>query len=226
MRRATTSLALLAAVLLLTAAGAPQEGGDRFVYADFEEAQGKRPVSRRGGLVHIVSYQETTPSRFKGLADANPPAPELVRLKADDPNRAAAFDFELYSPNQYAGVGVEVQGQSQKDGKHVADDLSAYRHVSVQVYATGVESLRLEIISRGQGINLTSGFPQSSFKVRPGFNTYKIPLGSLAQPSWVETRVGVKDVLKKLTAVSLTAYCEGCRPVRGTVVVDNIVFEK
>lgn len=234
MRRPITYLVLFfgAAALLAAAvhtrpsAAAPQADGDRFVYADFEDVQDKRPVSKRGGLVQIVSYQETTPSRFKGLADSNPPAPELVRLKADDPNRAAAFDYELYSPNQYAGVGLEVQGRPVQDGKLVPDDLSAYKHVSMQVYATGVQSLRFEIISRGQGINLTSGFPQMSFKIKQGFNTYKIPLGSLAQPSWVETRVGTKDVLRKLTAVGLTTYCERCTPLKGTVVVDNIAFEK
>jgi hypothetical protein len=149
-----------------------------------------------------------------------------VRLKPDDPNHAIAFDYELYSPNQYAGVGVEVNGQPGKDGKPVADDLSAYKFLSMQVYATGVQSLRVEIMSRGQGINLTGGFPQMAFRVKPGFNTYRIPLGSLKQPSWASTKVGAQDVLKKLTAVSLTAFCEKCAPVRGTVVVDNITFEK
>ena len=94
------------------------------------------------------------------------------------------------------------------------------------MYATGVPRLRLEITSRGQGINLTSGFPSSAFKVKPGLNTYKIPLNSLAQPSWAGTKVGPKDVLKKLTGVSVTAFCESCSPMKGTVVVDNVVFEK
>lgn len=234
MKRATPPLAFLCAALLLSlaaaarpSAGASQAGGDeRFVYADFESADGKRPVSKRGGLVQLTSYQETTPSRFKGLADATPAAPELVRLKPDDPNHAAAFDFELYSPNQYAGVGLEVQGQPAKDGKPAPDDLSAYKNISMQIYATGVPTLRLELISRGQGINLPGGFPQATFKIRPGFNTYKIPLNSLKQPQWAVERVGVNDVLKKLTAVSLTAYCDRCTPMKGTVVVDNIAFEK
>ena len=231
MKLATTSLALVCAALLFTPAAAtrppaPPAQSDAFVYADFETADGKRPVSKRGGHVQLISYQESTPVRFKGLADANPPAPELVRLRPDDPNHAAAFDYELYSPNQWAGVGLEVQGQPAKDGKPVPDDLSAYKQLSMQVYATGVSALRVEIISRGQGIHLTSGFPQMSFQVKPGFNTYKIPFGSLSQPRYIETRVGAKDVLKKLTAVSLTAFCERCTPVKGTVVVDNIVFEK
>ena len=59
--------------------------------------QDNRPLSKNGGLVQLFSYQETTPSRFKGLADSNPPAPELVRLKADDPNRAAASAGEPLS---------------------------------------------------------------------------------------------------------------------------------
>lgn len=232
MKRVTTSLAFLCTLLLLALAAATrpsaasQAGDERLVYADFEAAEGKRPVSKRGGLVQLTSYQETTPSRFKGLTDANPAAPELVRLKPDDPNHAAAFDYELYSPNQYAGVGVEVQGQPAKEGKPAPDDLSAYKHVSMQIYATGVPTLRLELISRGHGINLPGGFPQATFKIKPGFNTYKIPLGSLKQPQWAVERVGVSDVLRKLTAVSLTAYCERCTPMKGTVVVDNIVFEK
>jgi hypothetical protein len=200
--------------------------GDSFVYADFETLKDNRPVSNGGGLIQLTSYQESTPSHFKGLANSSPPAPESVHLKKDDPNHAIAFDYELYSPNQYAGVGVEIQGHPQQDGKTVADDLSAYKFLSMQIYATGVTALRVELMSRGQGISLASGFPQMSFKLKPGFNTYKIPLSSLSQPSWVQTRVNTKDVLKKLTAVSLTAYCEQCAPVNGTVVVDNLVFQK
>jgi hypothetical protein len=205
---------------------AAQPGGDKLVYADFETVQGDRPVSSRGGFVQLISYQESTPSKVKGAANVSPPAPELVRLKKDDPNRAAAFDYEMYPPNQYAGVGIQVQGQPEKDGKPVADDLSAYKYLSMEIYATGVPRLRVEILSRGQGINMTSGFPQSSFKLKPGFNTYKIPLNTLAQPSWADTKVGTKDVLKKLTGISLVAFCESCTPTQGTVVVDNIAFEK
>jgi hypothetical protein len=205
---------------------AAEAGGDSFVYADFENVQDKRPLSNRGGAVQLISYQESTPSKFKGLANSSPPAPEVVRLKPDDPNHSIAFDYELYSPNQYAGVGVEVHGQADKDGKPVADDVSAYKYLSMQIYATGVQALRVELISRGQGISLSGGFPQATFKIKPGFNTYRLPLGSMSQPQWVQERVGTKDVLKKLTSISLTAYCEQCAPVHGTVVVDNIAFQK
>jgi hypothetical protein len=236
MKRAAIFLAVLCAFFSMASFAMAQEAanvqgtakadGDSFMYADFENVKDKRPFSNRDGYVQLTSYQESTPSHFKGLADSSPPAPEAVRLKPDDPNHAIAFDYELYSPNQYAGVGVEIHGQADKDGKPVADDLSAYKFVTMQIYATGVSNLRVEIISRGQGISLSSGFPQMSFKVKPGFNIYKIPLSSLSQPSWAQTKVGAKDVLKKLTVVSLTAYCEQCTPVHGTVVVDNIMFQK
>lgn len=237
MKRAAILCAILCASILtallatgptqLVRAGYQGGGGDAYVYADFETVQDNRPVSSHGGWVQLTSYEETTKSKFKGLANVSPPAPELVRLKKDDPNKAATFDYELYSPNQYAGVGLEVHGQPDKDGKPVADDLSAYKYLSMQVYATGVPRLRVEIISRGQGIGMSSGFPQAAFKLKPGFNTYKIPLNTFAQPSWVDNKVSTKDVLKKLTAINLSAFCDGgCTPVQGTVVVDNITFEK
>src|SRR5690242_19053665 len=37
-----------------------QPNGDQLVYADFENAQDKRPLSKRGGFVQLVSYQEST----------------------------------------------------------------------------------------------------------------------------------------------------------------------
>lgn len=219
----------LALVVLSSGARrASSQDGDKLVYADFEKAEGNRPVSSHGGLVQIVSYQESpsSQSRFKGIEGSNPPAPELVHLKQGDPNKAIAFEYELLAPNQFAGVGVEVHGEPDKDGKPVADDVSEYKNVSLQIYATGVSSLRLEVISRGQGLGSPNGFPQTTFKVSPGFNTYKIPLKSLLQPDWAQPRVSPKDVLKKLTAVGITAYCNQCAPAKGTIVVDNIVFEK
>ena len=206
----------------------PAQDADKLVYADFESVKDNRPVSSHGGLIQIVSYQESpsSPSSFKGLEGSNPPAPELVRLKQGDPNHAAAFDYQLASPNQYAGVGVEVHGQPDKDGKPVPDDVSDYKFVSLQIYATGVPSLRLELQSRGQGLGAPQAFPQTTFKVAPGLNTYKIPLKSLLQPEWAQPRVAIKDVLKKLTAVAVTAYCNQCAPAKGTVVIDNIVFAK
>lgn len=204
---------------------ADKESGDSLNYADFEKQQDGRPVSTRGGFIQLLSAEETTKSHFKGLANASPPAPELVRFKADDPNHAAAFDYELFSPNQYASVTLEIHGQPDKDGKPVADDVSGYKFLSMQIYATGVPALRVEFVSHGQGINIPYGFPQAVVRVKPGLNTYKIPLASIAQPSWAD-KVSPKDVLKKLTSVNVSAYCDQCTPLRGTVALDNVVFEK
>lgn len=202
------------------------QDASQLMYADFENVQDKRALSNRGGMVQLISYEErpTLKSRYKGLEQTN--APEVVRLKKDDPNRAIAFDYELLAPNDYAGVGVEVHGQADKDGKPVADDVSGYKYLELQVYQTGAPSMRLEFTSRGQGIAMSGGYPQTTFKVKPGFNTYKIPLNSLLQPSWAEVKINTKDVLRKLTSISLVAYCDKCTPTKGTVIVDNIVFMK
>jgi hypothetical protein len=200
----------------------------KLVYADFESIKDNRPVSNRGGFIQIVANQESParPSVFKGLAQANPPAPELVRLRKDDPNRAMAFDYELRAPNQWAAVGVEVHGQPDRDGKPVADDVTGYKYLSLQAYATGIPALRIEFTSRGNGIELSDPYPQMTFRIKPGFNTYRIPLNALAQPSWVQSRINPKDVLKNLTSLTISAFCDQCTPLKGTVVLDNLVFEK
>src|SRR6266487_6415400 len=98
------------------------QGTDKFIYADFETIKENRPVSNRGGLVQLFSYQENAanPSRFKGAQKGDPNAPDVVRLSKDDPNKAITFDYELRMPNQWAGVTVEVHGQPDKDGKPVS----------------------------------------------------------------------------------------------------------
>src|SRR5688500_14425343 len=84
----------------------------RLVYADFERVENNRPVSARGGLIQLYGYEESRvhKSTFKGLEGADPPAPELVRVKKDDPNRAMKFEYSLLAPNQWAGVTVEIHG--------------------------------------------------------------------------------------------------------------------
>ena len=199
---------------------------DKFIYADFEKIENGRPVSNGGGLVQIYTGQESTPVQFKGLANASPGAPEIVRVKGNEQNRVATFEYSLVGPNQWANITLEIQGHPNKDGKPVADDVSAYTNLSIQLYATGTEGLRVEFITHGQGIPLNAGFPQISLKLKPGLNTYLIPLKSLSQPSWVEQKVDTKDVLRRLTAVSISAYCNQCTPQRGTVAVDNLVFQR
>ena len=203
-----------------------QEGGDKFVYADFEKVENGRAVSNNGGLVQIYTAHESTPVKFKGLANASPGAPELIVLKDAPQNHLAAFEYNLVGPNQWANITLEIQGRPQKDGKPVADDVSGYKQLSLQLYATGVDSLRVEFVSHGQGINITAGFPQLPIRLKSGLNTYVIPLKGLGQPSWVQDRVDTKEVLRKLTAISVSAYCDRCTPQQGMVLVDNLVFQK
>ena len=212
-------------VALLSLATVPQEG-DKFVYADFEKAENGRPVTNAGGLVQIYTAHESTPVKYKGLANASPGAPELIVLKDAPQNHLAAFEYNLVGPNQWANVTLEIQGRPLKDGKPVADDVSAYKQLSLQLYATGVDSLRVEFVSHGQGIKLDAGFPQLPVRLKPGLNTYIIPLKGLSQPTWVQERVDTKEVLKKLTAVSISAYCNQCTPQVGMILVDNLVFQK
>jgi len=210
------------AVLLLLTVTAQD---DKFVYADFEKAENGRPISNNGGLVQIYTAQESTPVKFKGLANASPGAPERIVLKDAPNNHLASFEYNLLGPNDWANVTLEVAGRPMNDGKPVADDVSGYKQLSLQLYATGVDSLRVEFVSHGQGINITAGFPQVPLRIKPGLNTYVIPLKGISQPSWAE-KVDTKEVLRKLTAISISAYCNQCTPQQGMVLVDNLVFQK
>lgn len=223
MQRAILCIAL-AITVGITALG---EDRGRFVWADFERAENGRPVSAEGGIVRLFSYQQNqaAPVAYHGMAGAQPPAPELVRLKADESNHAAAFDFEIHGPNVFAGAGIEINGRLTGDANTPADDLSGYSYVELDVYATGVQSLRMELISRGHGIDLPLGYPQAVFKVKEGLNTYRLKLKSFRQPFWAQ-RVDLKKVLENLTAVTVIASCEQCTSTKGTVVVDNVVFTK
>jgi hypothetical protein len=207
----------------------PAADSKTLVYADFEKLENNRPVSARGGLIQMFAYQESDvhKSTFKGLDGASPPAPELVHVKKDDPNHAMKFDFALFAPNQWAGVTVEIHGQPDADGKMVPDDVSGFKDLSMQVYATGIEILRLEAISKGSGKDMGTVFPQMTFKVRPGFNTYQVPLKGFTQPAWANVRVDPKNIFKFLTSINLTAFCDQCTlNKQGMVIVDNMVFEK
>jgi hypothetical protein len=219
----TTSITI--AVLLLLAVGPAPAQEDKFVYADFEKVENGRAVSNNGGLVQMYTAQESTPVKYKGLANASPGAPELIVLKDAPQNHLATFEYNLVGPNQWANVTLEVMGHPMKDGKTVADDVSGYKQLALQLYATGVDSLRVEFVSHGQGINLNAGFPQLPIRIKPGLNTYVIPLKGMTQPSWAE-KVDTKEVFKKLTAVTISAYCNECTPKQGMVLVDNLVFQK
>jgi hypothetical protein len=129
-------------------------------------------------------------------------------------------------PNEWEGVNMEVFGQPEKDGKPVADDVSAYKFITLRVFAKGAQSIRVELITRGYGANLESGYPMASFRLSPGFITYKLKLDTFNQPAWAMPLDFKRDVLKKLTSITVGVHCDKCVIEKGTVVVDNIAFEK
>jgi hypothetical protein len=205
---------------------APESDESKLVYADFQNAQNGRPVSKRGGRTQLNRYSENpgNPPEFRGLDKADPPAPALARVTADDV--AAAFDYELRIPNEWEGVNIEIFGEPEKDGKLVADDVSGYKFITLRLFAKGPQHIRLELITRGHGANLESGYPTANFRVLPGFNTYKLKLDSFNQPQWAMPLDLKRDVLQKLTSITVGVFCDKCTLEKGTVVVDNIAFEK
>jgi len=225
---------VLAALVFVVAGSVPaqdasktaESNASKLVYADFQNLQNGRPVSKRGGMTRLNRYSEnaTNPPQFRGLENADPPAPALARVTADDV--AAAFDYQLRIPNEWEGVNMEVFGQPEKDGKLVADDVSGYKFITLRVFAKGPQYIRLELITRGQGANLESGYPTVTFRVSPGFNTYKLKLDSFNQPQWAMQLDLKRDVLMKLTSITVGVFCDKCTMEKGTVVVDNIAFEK
>jgi hypothetical protein len=226
---ATLLIVLVAAVAVGQSAdnaNASESDASKFVYADFQNLQNGKPVSKRGGVTRLNSYSENpaNPPKYRGMEGANPPTPAAARVTEND--FAAAFEYELRIPNQWEGVNLEVVGQPEKDGKLVADDVSGYKFITMRLYAKGPQSIRLELITRGHGANLDGGYPNASFRVSPGFNTYKLKLDSFNQPDWAPQLSLKNDVLKKLTSVTVGVFCDKCRLESGTVVVDNIAFEK
>ena len=202
---------------------------DKLVYADFEKVVDNRPVSSRGGYIKLYT-NEQNPSklcRVTGAAGSSD-VPELVRLSKDSPNRALAFDYQLRGPNQYAEVGVEVHGLPDKDGKPVPDDVTGYKHLSLQLYVTGVRGITVEFHSHGLGVTYQNGVgPQMTFVVGAGMSTYHVQLNKVQQPGWVENKIDAKEVLAKLTQINVRVGCAPCdQLINGTVVVDNLVLEK
>jgi hypothetical protein len=221
----------LAGALSVTAIEArySQPDAKTLVYADFERTENNRPVSTRGGLIQLFAYEESKVHKatFKGIEGVEPPAPELVHIKPGDPNHAMKFEYALHAPNPWTGVTVEVHGLPDADGKPAPEDLSGYKTLSLQVYATGIEILRLEAVSKSRGKDSSFAWPVMTFKVRPGFNTYKVPLSGFSQPAWAPVRVDPKTIFKELTSINLSAFCDQCEYNKeGMIIVDNIVFEK
>jgi len=202
----------------------PKDQGSRFVYADFEQLKDGRPVSTRGGVVTLFGYQQNPANAVSFTNSDKPEHTPMVAPAAQNHSQFIAFNFVIPAPNQWAGVTLEIRGMPDKDGKQVAEDMSAYGYLSLQAIAQGTTSLKAELISKDNGMNIADGEQFGFvFKLSPGFNTYRLKLKDFYQPNWVENRKSLKDVLKLLTAVHFVSMEV---PSKGQVVVDNIFFEK
>ena len=203
-----------------------KESDEKLIYADFQKLENGRLVSSRGGRTQLNRWAQNMGAAPKmvGLENADPPGPAPARVTEQD--TAAAFQYEMRMPNEWAGVNLEVFGQPEKDGKPVADDISGYKYISMRLFGKGPQSVRVELVSRGQGVNLESGYPQMTFRLSPGFNTYKFKLDSFRQPEWATHLDLKRDILTKLTSVTIGVFCDKCQPESGTLVVDNLAFEK
>jgi hypothetical protein len=205
---------------------------EKLVYADFQKLENGRLVSSRGGRTQLNRWAQNMGAapKMRGLEKAEPPAPAPARVT--DQDSAAAFEYEMRLPNEWAGVNLEVFGQPEKDGKPVADDISGYKFITMRLFGKretadkGPQSVRVELISRGLGVSLESGYPQMTFRLSPGFNTYKFKLDSFRQPEWATHLDFKRDILQKLTSVTIGVFCDKCRMESGTLVVDNLAFEK
>src|SRR2546423_13578109 len=141
-------------MLILSAAGfspaqnasKPPESGNKLLYADFQNVQSGRPVSKNDGAVRLNVYSQNSanPPQYRGLENANPPGPAFARVTAEDV--AAAFDYEFRIPNEWAGVNMEVFGGPEKDGKLVPDDVSGYKFITLRVFTKGAQYIKLELI--------------------------------------------------------------------------------
>ena len=212
--------------VLAQSADSAKASDEKLVYADFQTLENGRVVSARGGRTQLNRWAQNMGAapKVRGLENAEPPSPAPARVT--DQDTAAAFEYEMRVPNEWAGVNMEIFGHPEKDGKTVADDISAYKYVTMRLFGKGPKEVRVELVSRGQGVSLESGYPQMTFRISPGFNTYKFKLDQFRQPEWAEMLDFKRDILKKLTSVTIGVFCDKCRLESGTVVVDNIAFEK
>lgn len=212
--------------MLAQNADSSKASDEKLVYADFQKLENGRLVSSRGGRTQLNRWAQNMGAapKMRGLENAEPPSPAPARVT--DQDTAAAFEYEMRMPNEWAGVSLEVFGHPEKDGKPVADDISSYKFITMRLFGKGPQSVRVELISRGVGVSLESGYPQMTFRLSPGFNTYKFKLDSFRQPEWATHLDFKRDVLMKLTSVTIGVFCDKCRMESGTVVVDNLAFEK
>ena len=152
-------LCVATTAMLAQNADSSKASDEKLVYADFQKLENGRPVSSRGGRTQLNRWAQNMGAapKMRGLENVEPPAPAAARVT--DQDTAAAFEYEMRMPNEWAGVNLEVFGQPEKDGKPVGDDITGYKYITMRLFGKGPQSVRVELISRGLGLNLEAGYP-------------------------------------------------------------------
>lgn len=220
MQRFIFLLALVALVALAMA----QEPTSKLLYADFEKlSKDNRPVSLRDGQILFESNAETakpkiTPRMF------GPQTPLTQRL---------GFAFEITKPNSWAEASLTIIGMKDKGrlddwAKTLivkAEDITAYKSLSLDIGAVGVTQVRLRLMSEGNGVDAGGHPPENQLTITNELKPYKISLTDFKQPTgdYVKRKVSTEQILKKLTGIQISVTQI---PSQGMVIVDNVAFEK
>src|ERR1044072_3002576 len=120
---------------------------DKLIYADFQKLENGRLVSSRGGRPQLNRWAKNMGAAPKmvGLENSDPPSPAPTRVT--DQDTAAAFQYEMHMPNEWAGVNMEIFGQPEKDGKPVPDDISGYKYITVRIFGNGPQPARVDTLA-------------------------------------------------------------------------------
>jgi len=195
----------------------PAPTADRLVYADFENCTADHLQSSRGGYVFVAGWQKE--EKYKPTFD-----PIFVDAGGGFSNRMA-FNFKLFGPQEWTGVGITINGLPEVDGKTQPEDLSGYKELVFDVELAGPPQLKIQLLSQKTDLSVAPGNePFVVLDVKPGFQTYRIPLKKFdtprGSPVW---SADVKKVIKAVTGLQFAVEKQGSA---GHVLIDNVEFRK
>lgn len=196
----------------------------RMVYADFERQQGLKPIGNLGGSTIISSFEQNPTARTV-LPEGISGGPALLLDAEGALSQRAFLNYQTFAPNDWAGASLDINALPAKNGRKQALDVSAYDTVTMELSATGARTLQIEFRSMENGLVSAYGeYPQAELTVGATPQKYRIALATLRPPSWAKSPLNIKDVLRRLTEISIKVVTK--LPAQGRVTVDNIVFER
>lgn len=211
-------------IFLLFISVAAQDAGNKLLYANFEKLdKEKHLISARDGKVMFESNSQVASNKPRIT-------PRLLGAEGTLSQRIG-FEFEITKPNDWANVLMKVVGLKDKgrltdEARTLlvkADDLTAYHFLTLEIGAAGVNQVRIELQSEGNGIDVAWYHPTKYLDITNQMKPYKIPLTDFKQNDGAPKKIKIEDFLKKVTAITIGVMQT---PSKGFVVVDNIAFEK